>query len=35
VKPLSIDVVAAQPGFLTVIDFTEDRTVDIGEPVIA
>lgn len=34
-KPLSIQIVPAQPGFLTVIDFSETREVETGEPVIA
>jgi hypothetical protein len=34
-KPLSIQVVSAQPGFLTVYDFDDVKKVDIGEPVIA
>lgn len=34
-KPLSIQIVPAQPGFLTVIDFDDVKKVELGEPVIA
>lgn len=34
-KPLSFEIVSAQPGFLTVYDFADVKKVDIGEPVIA
>jgi hypothetical protein len=33
--PLSIQIVPAQPGFLTVIDFDTEKEVALGEPVIA
>ena len=33
--PLSIQIVPAQPGFLTVIDFDDVKEVALGEPVIA
>ncbi|MBK7953189.1 MAG: hypothetical protein IPK02_03940 [Candidatus Accumulibacter sp.] len=34
-KPLSIQIVPAQPGFVTVIDFDDVKKVELGEPVIA
>lgn len=34
-KAISVQIVPAQPGFFTVIDFNEERTVEIGEPIIA
>lgn len=34
-KPLSIQIIPAQPGFVTVIDFDDEKTVELGEPVIA
>ncbi len=34
-KPLSIQIVPAQPGFVTVIDFDDVKKVALGEPVIA
>jgi hypothetical protein len=33
--PLSIQIVPAQPGFLTVIDFNSEKGVALSEPVIA
>jgi len=34
-KPLSIDIIPAQPGFLTVYDHSDEKSVEIGDPVIA
>ena len=34
-KVLSIQIVPAQPGFITVIDFDDVKKVETGEPVIA
>lgn len=34
-KPLSIQIVPAQPGFRTVIDLSDVKTIELGEPVIA
>lgn len=34
-KPISIQIVPAQPGFLTVIDFEEEKEVEAVDPVIA
>lgn len=34
-KAISVQVVPAQPGFFAVIDFNEERKVEIGEPIIA
>ncbi len=34
-KPLSIQIVHAQPGFFTIYDFNDVREVGIGEPIIA
>jgi len=34
-KAISVQIVPAQPGFFTVIDFNEERKVEIGEPIIA
>lgn len=34
-KVLQIQIVPAQPGFFTVIDLSEVKEVEIGEPVIA
>jgi len=33
--PLSIQIVPAQPGFFTVIDFEDMQKVEIGDPIIA
>lgn len=33
--PLSIQVISAQPGFVTVYDFDDAKEVALGEPVIA
>ncbi len=32
---ISVQIVPAQPGFFTVIDFNDERKVEIGEPIIA
>lgn len=34
-KPLSIEIVPAQPGFFTVYNFDDEKKIDLGEPVIA
>lgn len=34
-KPLSIEIVPAQPNFFTVYDFDDVKKIEIGEPVIA
>ncbi len=34
-KPLSIEIIPAQPGFLTVWDFKDRKEIATGEPVIA
>lgn len=34
-QPPSVDIVQAQSGFFTIIDFPEDREVEVAEPVVA
>lgn len=34
-KAISFQIIPALPGFFTVIDFNEDRKLEVGEPIIA